>query len=92
MSIGIQPYLGIRWYTRLYTGWLVRVLGSNRTSGLGGTCQTPMYTAWVCSNKALIYSIKQGLARVEHHLHAICLRLLNGSKYDLEGPGTVQFD
>ena len=37
--------------------------------------------ARVCTNKARIYSIKQGLSRVD--LQTIFIRLLYGSKYGL---------
>ena len=39
--------------------------------------------ALVCTNKAQIYSIKQGLSRFEHDLQTILIRLLYGSKYGL---------
>ena len=35
--------------------------------------------ARVCTNKARIYSIKQGLSRFEHDLQTIFIRLLYGS-------------
>ena len=39
--------------------------------------------ARVCTNKARIYSIKQGLSRCEHDLQTIFIRLLYGSTYGL---------
>lgn len=39
--------------------------------------------ARVCTNKARIYSVKQGLSRFEHDLQTIFIRLLYGSKYGL---------
>ena len=39
--------------------------------------------ARVCTNKARIYSIKQGLSRFEHDLQTIFIRLLYSSKYGL---------
>lgn len=39
--------------------------------------------ARVCTNKARIYSVKQGFSRFEHELQTILIRLLYGSKYGL---------
>ena len=48
--------------------------------------------ARVCTNKARIYSVKQGLSRFEHDLHTIFIRLLYGSKYGLVRSSTIKHD
>ena len=42
--------------------------------------------------QARIYSIKQGLSRVEHDCKTIFVRLLYGSKYGLLRPSTIKHD
>ena len=44
--------------------------------------------ARICTNKARIYSIKQGLSRIEHDFHTI----VYGSKYGLLQPCTIKHD
>ena len=48
--------------------------------------------ARLCTNKAQIYSIKQGLSRFEHDLQTIFIRLLHGSKYGLVWSVTAYYD
>ena len=48
--------------------------------------------ARVYTNKARIYSIKQGLSRFEHDLQTIFIRLLYGSKYSLVRSVTAFYD
>lgn len=45
-----------------------------------------------CTNKARIYSVKQGLARFEHDLQTIFIHLLYGSKYGLVRSVTAQYN
>jgi len=74
-------------YTQLYTGWLIRVFGSNRAwiwVRLG--CRTSMY------NKARIYSVKQGLLRLEHDLLPNFIGLFNSSKCVLVQSCTIKHD
>ena len=46
----------------------------------------------VCTNKARIYSIKQGLSRFEHDLQTYFIRLLYGSKHGLVRSVTALYD
>ena len=48
--------------------------------------------AQVCTNKAWIYLIKQGLSLFEHDLQNDFIRLLYGSKYGLVRSVTALYD
>jgi len=45
--------------------------------------------AWLCTNKARIYLVRQGLSWFERDLHTILIRLFNGSKYGLVRLNTI---
>jgi hypothetical protein len=74
-------------YTRLYTGCmeLQPCLGMS-------WYDLDSNVARVCTNKARIYSAKQGVSRFEHDLQTIFIRLLYGSKYGLLRPSTIKHD
>jgi len=75
-------------YTRLYTGWLVRVLGSNPVPWF----ELDSNVARVCTIKARVYSVKQGFSRFEHDLQPVFVRLFNGSMYVLVRSCTIKHD
>jgi len=59
-------------YTRLYTGWLVRESGFNCASTVWiSLCELDSNVARLWTNKARIFSVKQGLSRFEHALHRL---------------------
>ena len=55
-------------------------------------CDLDSNVARVCTNKARLCSIKQGLSRFKHDLQNDFIRLLYGSLYGLLRPSTIKDD
>ena len=81
--------------------------GTRFSDGLLGYTRVNWYVYWaltlhwyelepniarVCTNKARINSVKQGLSRFDHDLHMIYIRLFHGSEYGLVRSCTIKHD